>query len=203
ALFASGSMVLTASEAAAEGEEGASTAPDFTAETLDGTKIVLSELLAKGPVYLDFWTTWCKPCQIALPKLDELNQKYGEAGFTLVTVASDDQKTVSSVKPHVKSRGWKFPVIVDSKREIGNKYNVRNYPTSFLISQDGKIVKATMGYRPGDEKVLEEEIVALLSKGSGAGEGSKSGSGGADGGSESDSEGDDVDAGSAGEGGSH
>ena len=81
-------------------------------------------------------------------------------------MASDDQKTVSNVKPHVKSRGWKFPVIVDSKREIGNKYNVRNYPTSFLIAPDGKIVKATMGYRPGDEKVLEEEILALLPKGS-------------------------------------
>ena len=158
ALLASSSTWFMASEAAAEGEEGASTAPDFTAETLDGTEIVLSEALKKGPVYIDFWTTWCKPCQMALPKLDELSQKYGEAGFTL--------KTVSNVKPHVKSRGWKFPVIVDSKREIGNKYNVRNYPTSFLIAPDGKIVKATMGYRPGDEKVLEEEILALLPKGS-------------------------------------
>jgi thiol-disulfide isomerase/thioredoxin len=166
ALLASSSTWFMASEAAAEGEVGASTAPDFTAETLDGTEIVLSEALKKGPVYIDFWTTWCKPCQIALPKLDELSQKYGEAGFTLITVASDDQKTVSNVKPHVKSRGWKFPVIVDSKREIGNKYNVRNYPTSFLIAPDGKIVKATMGYRPGDEKVLEEEILALLPKGS-------------------------------------
>jgi thiol-disulfide isomerase/thioredoxin len=166
ALLASSSTWFMATEAAAEGEEGASTAPDFTAETLDGTKIVLSEALKKGPVYIDFWTTWCKPCQIALPKLDELSQKYAEAGFTLITVASDDQKTVSNVKPHVKSRGWKFPVIVDSKREIGNKYNVRNYPTSFLIAPDGKIVKATMGYRPGDEKVLEEEILALLPKGS-------------------------------------
>ena len=166
ALLASSSTWFMASEAAAEGEEGASTAPDFTAETLDGTEIVLSEALKKGPVYIDFWTTWCKPCQMALPKLDELSQKYGEAGFTLITVASDDQKTVSNVKPHVKSRGWKFPVIVDSKREIGNKYNVRNYPTSFLIAPDGKIVKATMGYRPGDEKVLEEEILALLPKGS-------------------------------------
>jgi thiol-disulfide isomerase/thioredoxin len=170
--------VFLARETAAEGEEGASTAPDFTAETLDGTTVTLSELLKKGPVYLDFWTTWCKPCQIALPKLGELHQKYADAGFTLITIASDDQKTVSNVKPHVKSRGWKFPVVIDSKREIGNKYNVRNYPTSFLISPDGKIAKATMGYRPGDEKVIEEEILALLPEGSDSGsEGTKSGSG--------------------------
>jgi hypothetical protein len=53
-------------------------------------------------------------------------------------------------------------VILDPKREIGNKYNVRNYPTSYLISQDGRIAKVHVGYRPGDEKSLEEEIVGLL-----------------------------------------
>ena len=154
--------VVFASPALAEGEEGASMAPDFTAKGLDGTAYTLSELLEQGPVYLDFWTTWCKPCQMALPKLDELHAKYAEAGFTLLTIASDDQKTISKVKPHVKSRGWDFPVILDSKREIGNKYNVRNYPTSYLIGQDGRIVKVHVGYRPGDEKSLEEEIVQLL-----------------------------------------
>ena len=151
-------------QAVAEGEPSASTAPDFTAELLDGTTVSLSELLKNGPVYLDFWTTWCKPCQMALPKLDELSKKYAEQGFTLLTVASDDQKTISKVKPLVKSRGWEFPVILDSKREIGNKYNVRAYPTSYLIGQDGAILKAHQGYRPGDEKALETELVALLSQ---------------------------------------
>lgn len=153
---------VAAGSALAEGDESASIAPDFTAEALDGSTVTLSELLKEGPVYLDFWTTWCKPCQMALPKLDELQKKYADAGFTLLTIASDDQKTISKVKPHVKSRGWEFPVILDSKREIGNKYNVRNYPTSYLIGQDGKIVKVHVGYRPGDEKSLEEEIVSLL-----------------------------------------
>ncbi|MEZ4648165.1 MAG: TlpA disulfide reductase family protein [Candidatus Eisenbacteria bacterium] len=148
--------------ALAEGDESASMAPDFTAEGLDGKTYTLSELLKEGPVYLDFWTTWCKPCQQALPKLDELHTKYEKAGFTLLTVASDDQKTIAKVKPHVKSRGWKFPVILDSKRELGNKYSVRAYPTSYLISQDGKVVSMHQGYRPGDEKVLEEELISLL-----------------------------------------
>ncbi len=148
--------------AAAEGDEGASSAPDFVGEALDGNEYKLSELLKEGPVFLDFWTTWCKPCQIALPKLAEIHEKYKAQGFTLLTVASDDQKTVSKVKPLVKSRKWEFPVILDPKREIGNQYSVRNYPTSYLIGQDGKIHSVHIGYRPGDEKKLEQEIVALL-----------------------------------------
>lgn len=149
-------------EARAEESAGASMAPTFAVEGIDGQTYDLAALLQRGPVYLDFWTTWCGPCQMALPKLDELHKKYAEAGFTLLTVASDDQKTVSKVKPHVKSKGWEFPVIIDAKRELGNKYNVRAFPTSFLIGQDGKILSTHQGYRPGDEKELEKELIALL-----------------------------------------
>ncbi len=141
---------------------GLSSAPEFTVEGLDGKKYVLRDLLAKGPVLLDFWTTWCKPCLNELPELDKLYQKYQERGFTLLTIASDDAKTLSKVKPMVKSRGFTFPVGTDPERKIGNAYSVRNYPTSYLIGRDGKILSVAQGYRPGDEKKLEEEIVAAL-----------------------------------------
>jgi len=155
------SLLTLPSFATAE-DESSSVAPDFTAKGIDGTEYRLADLLEKGPVFLDFWTTWCKPCQIALPKLAELHGKYADQGFTLLTVASDDQRTVSKVKPLIKSRKWTFPVVSDPKRTIGNKYSVRNYPTSYLISQDGKIHSVHVGYRPGDEKTIEKEIVALL-----------------------------------------
>lgn len=141
---------------------GLSSAPEFTVEGLDGKKYVLKDLLAKGPVLLDFWTTWCKPCMNELPELDKLYQKYQDRGFTLLTIASDDAKTASKIKPLVKSRGFTFPVGTDPERKIGNAYSVRNYPTSYLIGRDGKILSVAQGYRPGDEKKLEEEIVAAL-----------------------------------------
>ncbi|MCA9728727.1 MAG: TlpA family protein disulfide reductase [Candidatus Eisenbacteria bacterium] len=146
----------------AEGGESLSTAPNFKVEGLDGKTYQLSDFLAKGPVFLDFWTTWCKPCMLELPELEKLQKKYADRGFTLLTVASDDRKTAAKVKPLVKQRGFEFPVLLDSKRDVGNQYNVRQYPTSYLIEPDGKIASVHVGYKPGDENAIEKELLELL-----------------------------------------
>ncbi|MBK8231358.1 MAG: redoxin domain-containing protein [Candidatus Eisenbacteria bacterium] len=155
--------LLTASFAhAAEGS--ITTAPDWKGEDLDGKTHELKTLLAKGPVLLNFWATWCKPCMQELPEVQKLWDKYKDQGFSFVTVAYDDAKSVGKVKPLAKSKGFRFPVILDPEHKIANPYSVRNCPTSFLIAPDGKIVSIAQGYRPGDEKALEEEIVKLLPK---------------------------------------
>jgi peroxiredoxin len=151
------------SHAHAEENESISTAPNFTGEDLGGKSYQLSDYLAKGPVFLDFWTTWCKPCLLELPELAKVQEKYKDR-FTLLTVASDDGKTASKVKPLAMQRNFQFPILLDSKRTIGNQYNVRQYPTSFLIAPNGKIVSVHIGYKPGDEKAIEEEILKVLSE---------------------------------------
>ncbi len=139
-----------------------STAPDFTVTGVDGKTYQLSQLLKKGPVLLDFWTTWCKPCMLELPKLQAVWERHRDQGFTLLGVPSDDQKTAAKVKPMIQSKGFAFPNVPDPTRKIGNLYNVRNFPTTVLIAPDGKIVKITQGYNAGDEKDWETRIVALL-----------------------------------------
>lgn len=139
-----------------------STAPDFSAVGVDGKTYQLSALLKQGPVLLDFWTTWCKPCMLEMPKLQEIWLKHKEKGFTLVGIPSDDQKSAAKVKPTIQSKGFKFVNLPDPTRKIGNLYNVRNYPTTVLIAPDGSIVKYTLGFNPGDEKELEAKILALL-----------------------------------------
>jgi peroxiredoxin len=139
-----------------------STAPDFTATGVDGKVYHLRELLQKGPVLLDFWSTWCKPCMLELPKLQAVWERHRGAGFTLLGVPSDDQKTAAKVKPMIQSKGFAFPNVPDPTRKIGNLYNVRNYPTTVLIAPDGKIVKVVQGFTPGDEKEWEARITAIL-----------------------------------------
>lgn len=141
------------------------TAPDFTAVGVDGKTYRLSELLKQGPVLLDFWTTWCKPCMLEMPKLQDVWLRHKEKGFTLVGIPSDDQKSASKVKPTIQSKGFKFVNLPDPTRKIGNLYNVRNYPTTVLIAPDGSIVKYTLGFNPGDEKELEAKVIALLGGG--------------------------------------
>jgi len=142
-----------------------STAPDFTGRGVDGKTYRLQELLEQGPVLLDFWTTWCKPCMQELPHLQKLWEAHKGQGFTVLGVASDDQRTAAGIKPLVQSKGLKFPVVTDGDRKIGNLYNVRNYPTTVLIAMDGSVVSLAQGYRPGDEKELEKKVMALLSRG--------------------------------------
>ncbi len=143
-----------------------SSAADFTATGVDGKTYKLSDLLEKGPVLLDFWTTWCKPCMLEIPHLQKIYEKHGAAGFTLLGIACDDQKSASKIKPTIQSRGFKFPIVTDTDKRIAGLYNnVRNYPTTILIAPDGKIVKIAQGYNPGDEKELEAKILALLPEG--------------------------------------
>ncbi|MBD3161089.1 MAG: redoxin domain-containing protein [Candidatus Eisenbacteria bacterium] len=148
-----------------EAQEKAPTAPDFSAKNLKGKTIKLSDLLEEGPVLIDFWTTWCKPCKLELPELDRLHRKYEEHGFRVLAISQDDPKTVRKVKPYVEQRKYGMVVLVDPDREVGNEYSVRTYPTSFLVGEDGEILHFAQGYSKGDEKELEEKIRGLLELG--------------------------------------
>lgn len=97
-----------------------------------------------------------------LPHLQKLWEAHKGQGFTVLGVASDDQRTAAGIKPLVQSKGLKFPVVTDGDRKIGNLYNVRNYPTTVLIAMDGSVVSFAQGYRPGDEKEMEKKVAALL-----------------------------------------
>ena len=150
-----------------------SSAPDFTGVGVDGKNYRLTELLKQGPVLIDFWATWCKPCMLEMPKLQDVWQRHKTQGFTLLGIPSDDQKTTAKVKPKIQQMGFVFPNIPDPTRRIGNAYNVRQFPTTVLIAPDGKIVKVTQGFSPGDEKEWERRIVELLGPGGGAPAGTK------------------------------
>jgi peroxiredoxin len=160
--FAALTICVLAFGAAEADEEGKPQAPDFTAKNLAGKKVQLSDLLKEGPVLIDFWTTWCKPCMLELPELDRIHRTYAEHGFKAIAISQDDTKTVRKVKPLVKQKKLDLLVLVDPKREVGTKYGVRNYPTSFLIDQEGGIVHYAQGYNRGDEKELEELVRGLL-----------------------------------------
>ncbi len=166
-----------------QGSAAGSTAPDFSMSGVDGKVYSLKALLESGPVLLNFWTTWCKPCKLEIPHLQRIHDTYKDKGFTLLGIPSDDSRTAAQVRPTIRSMRMRFPNLPDQNRVLGNLYNVRNYPTTVLISADGSIAHYAQGYRPGDEKKLEELIVAMLARPRGGTDDAGSGSTGEDGGS--------------------
>lgn len=139
-------------------------APDFQLPDLEGKSVALKELLKKGPVVIDFWATWCKPCVKSLPKIQHFHEKYQADSVTVIGINVDGPRNRSKVKPFVNSLGLKFQILFDENSEVLQRYRLMSIPATVIISTDGNIVKVHTGYRPGDENILEQEIRKLIKK---------------------------------------
>ncbi|MDM5192823.1 thiol-disulfide oxidoreductase ResA [Bacillus hominis] len=117
-------------------------APNFVVTDLEGKKIELKDLKGKG-VFLNFWGTWCKPCEKEMPYMNELYPKYKEKGVEIIALDADE--TDIAVKNFVNQYGLKFPVAIDKGQKIIGTYGVGPLPTSFLIDKDGKVVEQIIG----------------------------------------------------------
>jgi peroxiredoxin len=138
------------------------TAVNFKLPDLSNKQTSLDDLLQKGPVLLDFWATWCKPCLKAFPKLNELHKKYSARGFTVVGLNQDGPRNQAKIKPFVASMNIEFPILIDANNQVMRQFSVQNLPTAVLISPDGRIVGRYVGYNSGKVKELETQIENLI-----------------------------------------
>ena len=140
---------------------GAATAPDFNLWDTEGKRANLKALLDKGPVLLDFWATYCKPCLKAMPKLEEIHNRYKDRGLTVLGVNEDGPRNQTKVKPFLRARKITFRSVFDADGGLMRRMQVGALPVTFLIAQDGEIVLRQTGYHP-DVRPLAEAIEALL-----------------------------------------
>jgi peroxiredoxin len=139
-----------------------SRAPALKVRTVSGELLTLEKLVARGPVVLDFWATWCRPCLAELPELETLYGRYRERGLTVVAVSLDGPRNYAKVRPFASKLRLTFPVVLDEDGRIQQLYQVRAMPTTVVIDTAGMIVSVREGYRPGDTRALEAEITKLL-----------------------------------------
>ena len=150
-------------------------APDFTLQTLDDKPFSLAKALEKGPVLLDFWALWCKPCLQGLPGTDELSRVYAEKGLTVLAVNTDTPRSIAKVRSYVKSKDFSFQVLLDPNGDMMRLYRFSKIPQLFLIGSDGKIAYSKLGYSPGQEKLIAEEVEKVLAAGSKTGAAAEAG----------------------------
>ena len=127
-----------------------------------GNSIELDSLLQKGPVFISFWATWCKPAKDQLTFMQTIYTKYKEQGFSFLAVCQDNSKSLPAVTSYINSNNFTFPVILDSEKVIFNSYNLSEVPTSLLINSRKEIVFANSGYTQSDDSKIEEEIGKIL-----------------------------------------
>ncbi|MGE7928358.1 thiol-disulfide oxidoreductase ResA [Lysinibacillus xylanilyticus] len=130
-----------------------SQAPDFTLVDLNGEKHKLSDYKGQG-VFLNFWGTFCPPCEKEMPAINRQYQVFKDQGVqTLsVNIAQTDFEVQSFVDRHKLT----FPVVIDKTKSVMTAYNVGNLPATLLIDPDGKVAKIITG------ELTEEKIASYM-----------------------------------------
>ena len=139
-------------------------APNFKLVNLDGKYVELDKETRSGPVLLSFWATWCKPCLEEMVEFNKIYEQYKDKGFSLLAISTDTEKSVAKVKPYIKSKEYKFPVVLDTNSEVARKYYAQQMPYTVLLDKSGNIVYSHLGYMKGDEQKVEKLITELFEK---------------------------------------
>lgn len=119
-------------------------APDFQLQSLDGETISLGDLRG-SPVLLNFWATWCGPCRLEMPFLQEVFEDQEWAARGLVMLAVNLQEPGETVRKFMEENRLSFTVLLDTTGEVGRQYNISGIPTTYFIDNDGIIKNVKMG----------------------------------------------------------
>ncbi len=151
-------IVLTGVILSAEGTK----LPTIKLKGLDKKKVDISEYYNDGPIVINFWTLACEPCKKEMKHLSLFNTKYKDNNFEVVSINMDNPRSLSKVKSYVISQKYSFDVLSDPKSAVFRKLGGKVMPFLIMVNSDGEVVKRHIGYNPGDEKQLEQEIIEIL-----------------------------------------
>lgn len=124
------------------------TAPDFTLRAFDGTYTSLSQFRGKI-VFLNFWTTWCPPCRIEMPAMEELHKKMKDKDLVVLAV-SLDKEGFPAVAQFMEDKKYTFSILLDSTNKVGAMFRVKGIPTTFIIDRNMRIIGKTIGPKEWD-----------------------------------------------------
>ena len=113
-------------------------------------------------VYLDFWASWCTPCHLSFPWMNDIQQQYASEGLVIVAVDVDRDRAAADAFL-AESRGA-LQIVYDPKGAIASRYNVRGMPTAVLIGRDGKVHSVHDGFVVSQESKYLADVVALLAE---------------------------------------
>jgi len=151
---------LLASPVEVYAAEPGDTAPEFALPELGSDRsVALLELRGKV-VYLDFWASWCGPCRKSLPLYEKLKADFPADSFLLVAINLDENRedAVRFLEKHPVS----YPVLMDPGGSSALAWQIKAMPSSFLLDENGSVVKGWAGFEPSHIEEIRDEINALL-----------------------------------------
>lgn len=134
--------------------------PEFVVEMFDGQKINIKDLKGKI-VLINFWATWCPPCQEELKRVQkEIIDRFKGKDFVFLAISREESK--EQVKKFRERNGYTFPMGLDPERRIYSKFATATIPRNFIIDKKGKIVEIEVGYTKEAFAKMIEKLERLL-----------------------------------------
>ena len=140
--------------------------PSVTLKDING-KTVNTDTLSNGgkPFIIDFFATWCKPCNRALSAISEVYEDWQEeTGVKLIAVSIDQAQNINKVKPLVDSHGWTYEVLLDPNGDFKRALGGNAIPYTVIVDGKGNIVYRHNGYVDGAEEELIEKVRELIAE---------------------------------------
>ena len=154
------SSPITLSEAPIVGHP----APEFTLQTAVGQTVTLSEITSQDgsnskPVVLNFWASWCGPCRVEMPNLQQASVKYnGRAAFIGINQGED----LSTITDFGNEYNVTYPLLIDPDNRVNLTYEVNSLPTTVFIDQNGIVREVVIGIL--SEAVLQRRVESMLAE---------------------------------------
>lgn len=138
--------------------------PAVTLKTMNGTEVRTDTLSNGGkPFIIDFFATWCKPCNRELDAINEVYEEWQEeTGMKIFAVSIDQAQNINKVKPLVSNHGWEYDVLLDPNSEFLRAVGGQMIPYTLVVDAKGKIVYKHSGYTDGAETELIKKVRELL-----------------------------------------
>jgi len=139
-------------------DRGAS-APDFTLPRLGSPEPIHFASLHGRVVLVNFWATWCKPCEDEMPAMQRLYDALRGSGFELLAISVDAE--AAPVEAFRERLDLRFPILLDADQRVARAYQTFRFPETLLVGADGEIVERYVGPKEWDAEAYVERIRRL------------------------------------------